>query len=1272
MHWIIAADTGGTFTDAIGISPEGERRRLKVLSSSALRARVLSGAGRRWSIAASWPHIDDLLTGCRVRALRDGENAFGATVREFDAASGRVTLDGDLDLGAGAIAQFAFDEPAPLLAARLLTRTGGGRSLPPIEFRLATTRGTNALLEGTGERAALFITEGFGDLLRIGDQRRPDLFALQWPDRAPLTDVVIEVPARCAADGSLVRPLDENTMRERADRARRTGARDAAVVLIHADRFPELERRVGEILRGAGFDRVTLSHEVSPTLGLLDRTQTTLVEAMLCRVMGDYLGAVARPLRALDVLTSAGELMPAAAFRAVQGLLSGPAGGVSGLAAAGRSAGFTRLIGLDMGGTSTDVARVDGTLRRGPVHDVGHVRIAMPALVIESVAAGGGSICAVRDDEIVVGPRSAGADPGPACYGRGGPFTLTDANLMLGRVCAEDFGVPLDIGASRAALAPLWEQLRTGKRTEELAEPEELAEAFIAVADERAAAAIRRITVREGIDPAGHVLVAFGGAGGQHACAVAERVGIDQVLLPPEASSLSAAGLLATSRSRIATRQVLRVLDDAADWIRTESESLCREALDLLGAGDRGCIESCIALCRRRGVEALFEVTVDDSRSMRQEFGSRHAATFGYEPVEAVIEIVSLRATAVEGLAEPLPPVSVTDSRGAIDSSVEPSAVRAWVDGAWHDIARRTSAHVCREGPCEGPALIRGEATSLLLRVGWSARGLPDGAILAERMRAAPPSPAAPIADSAQRQAPSGPAQRAGHLELLECRLRSIADEMGDQLQRTACSTNVRERLDFSCAVLDAKGELVVNAPHIPVHLGALGLCVRELARSIRWQPGDIVVTNHPAYGGSHLPDVTLVSPVFDASGDLVGFVADRAHHAEIGGLAPGSMPAAATRLIEEGVVIPPIRLVHRGRTDFSAVDLLLRTAPWPSRDPATNLADLQAQLAANRQGSGALLKLARTIGTATLREGMAALAVRADAAMRRAWKRLGDGLRRASDQMDDGSIISVSIETRGDEATIDFAGSAAMHPGNLNASPAIVRGALIYVLRLLAGEGLPLNEGLLRSVTLRIPEGSMLAPTFPEDPAQCPAVVGGNVETSQRVVDVLLAALELSAASTGTMNNVLFGTDRFGYYETIGGGAGATPQGAGASACHCHMTNTRITDAEVLEYRYPVRIDRFGVRSASGGGGANRGGDGIVRAMTFLAPLTLSVLTQRRHCAPPGAAGGAPGLPGRQMLGHPGLPRRMLGPIAQVDVEPGDQFVIETPGGGGWGAASR
>lgn len=1255
--WRVNIDTGGTFTDCLALGPRAEIRRVKILSSGALRAVLRRADEGAVEPGANRPRLDPLpglaarqVDGMTIRSLATRATA---RIRAVD-ESWRLQLDG-ASLPSGLV-ELTTGESAPVLAARLAVGTTSDQLLPPMDLRLGTTRGTNALLEEAGARVALFITAGFTDLLEIDDQRRPDLFTLDIRRPRPLHGVAVGVDERLAADGTVVRPLTGAALAALESRARELvagGYTAAAVSLLHAERNDSHERAVVEVLVRAGFAQVSIGSALSREIKILPRTSTAVVDAYLAPVIRSYLDGVASAAPGtLHVMTSAGGLERAESYDACDSLLSGPAGGVAGVAAVAERADVGAVLGFDMGGTSTDVARYAGVFDYRFETRVGPARLQRPALDIATVAAGGGSICQWRDGLLRVGPESAGADPGPACYGAGGPLTITDVNLLLGRLDPGHFRIPVDPDAARDALDGLRQRIAADTAT--APEADALLEGLLAIADERMAALIEQVSIGRGEDPSAHALVAFGGAGGQHACAVASRLGIDRVVFPADASILSAVGLAHAVVERFAVRQVLEPLERVGGALQAWFDELDERARrDVIAEGiEAGDVEP-----GRRLLEVRLEgqdstLAIEWPCNVPDAFVERYTAVYGHSPPARAVEVVLLRVTATSRR----PDVSTAGQAPAVEGPVEGPGDRATVrrvraGGSWHEARVLRRERVATAPEEAGPALIVDDMTTALIEPGWSVRAHPCGDLVCTRTGASRGGGRLPAVVGAA---------------LFTGRFTGVVEEAGRVLQRTSLSTNVKERLDFSCGLLDATGRLVVNAPHIPVHLGSLGLCVRRVLETIEIAPGDVIVTNDPGAGGSHLPDVTVITPIHEpADMRCLGFIASRAHHAEIGGVRPGSMPPNATRLDQEGVLIRPMRLIAAGEDRFGDLERLLRSDRFPTRAVDENLADLRAAVAANRRGVDRFLGIVATAGASEVRAHMDALRQRAEMAMRAAFAAIPDGCLSARQAMDDGSVVAVSITIEGDQAVIDFDGSGPVHPGNLNATPAIVHGAVIYVLRLLAGSGLPLNEGVMEAIDLRIPPG-MLSPDFNLAPA--PAVVGGNVETSQRLVAVLLEAFDLAADSQGTMNNVLFGSEAFGYYETVAGGAGAGPGFDGESAVHTHMTNTRITDPEILEHRYPVRLHRFERRRGSGGVGAYSGGDGVIREIEFLAPLALSILSQHRSHGPAGRHGGGDGRPGRQTLIPVHGPSRVLDAIDGCDVVCGDRLLLETPGGGGWG----
>ncbi len=1148
-----------------------------------------------------------------------------------------------------------------------------GDPLPACVVKLGTTVATNALLERRGVPTALVTQRGFGDLLAIGTQERPDLFALRIEKPRPLCERAVEVQGRSGARGEPVEPLDLAGACAELARAKAAGIASVAIALIHAQAHPELEIEVAKLARDMGFPYVVSSHEIAREIGLLARAETTVADAYLTPLLRQHAAglAAALPSSRLRFMQSSGGLADAAHFRGPAALLSGPAGGVVGAARVAASLGQTRVIGFDMGGTSTDVSLVvDGEAERSFETVVAGVRVKAPMLRIHTVAAGGGSLCRFDGFRLTVGPESAGADPAPLCYGRrdahgratASELALTDVNLHLGRIQPDRFPFPLESAPVAAAFERMRGELAAAGHD---LDPDAIAAGFVAVANASMAEAIAQVSIARGVDPRECALVGFGGAAGQHVCALARALGIGTVLLHPLAGLLSAYGIGTSDATCDRQRDAGRVplegeAGRAPAAVLATLAELAEEARRTLQAEGASAgrieVERFLDL-RYAGTESALAIRAPADGAFRAAFEAEHERRFGYRRAGRGVEVVTARVRARAPAAEAATDAALEPRAGAASTP----AARRFAD-AWFSGTGRTQSPVFdREalGPgCEitGPAIVLEDAGTLVIDPGFRGRVEREG-ILVLTDAAGPERPA-----TADLSRPD-PVR----LEVFGHRFMSIAEQMGAVLRNTAVSTNIKERLDYSCAVFDADGGLVANAPHIPVHLGAMGETVRAMrAHFLDLAPGDVLVTNDPFQGGSHLPDVTVVTPVFAAGEGGFDprpgfFVASRGHHADIGGKHPGSMPADSTRLDEEGVVIPPMRLVRAGCFEEARVREVLASGPHPARQIEDNVADLEAMLAANRTGERLLRELVAAHGQAAVVVSMRQLQEAAAGKVAREIGKLPDGDHRFEDRLDDGTRIRVRLQVTGERMLVDFTGTDPAVRGNLNAPRAVVQAALIYVLRALVAERIPLNGGCLAPVVVRIPPGSLL------DPPAGSAVVGGNVETSQRVVDALLGALGRVAASQGTMNNVAFGSERFAYYETLGGGSGAGEGFDGASGVHVHMTNTRITDAEILETRYPVRLRRFSLRHGSGGRGRWNGGDGLVRALEFLEPMTVSLLTERRVVPPYGLRGGQPGACGRNRLERTdGSVLELPGKVT-LDVRAGDVLVVETPGGGGF-----
>lgn len=1147
---------------------------------------------------------------------------------------------------------------AAVEAMRRLTGTPEG-PLPPAEIRIGTTIATNALLERRGEPVCLAITRGFGDALRIGTQDRPDIFARRIERPAPLYAEVVEIDERVSFGGDVLTPLDGDAARTALAAVAARGIRALAIVLMHGYRHPAHEQALATIARDLGFTQVSVSHRVSPLIKLIGRGDTSVVDAYLSPVLGRYVAGLEAALgggQSPLFMQSNGGLTPGRAFRGKDAVLSGPAGGIVGMAETARRAGFERVVGFDMGGTSTDVSLFAGRYERDNEAMVAGVRIRAPMLRIHTVAAGGGSICAWEGGRLVVGPASAGAVPGPASYRRGGPLTVTDCNLVLGKLQPRHFPAvfgpsgnqPLDRHAAQARLAELAAQMGHAGPLEALAE------GLVAIAVASMARAIKAISVARGHDVTGFALACFGGAGGQHACLVADALGIDRVMIHPLAGVLSAYGMGLADRREVRERTLGLSLEGARlAEIEGAAAALGEAARQLLveqGVAAADIVVEVHAHIRAAGADSLFEIPLGSLDRMRAAFTGAFRERFGYADT-GTLTVDMLRAEAIARAGEQ---ATLPAPSGLGEAAAEVVAI--WMDGEMRDTPVHHRTDLAAGADVAGPALIIDPVSTTVVEPGWRARLGAEGTLILSR--ATPRTTAA-----------AGTALDPVRLEIFSGLFMAIAEEMGAALQHSASSVNIRERLDFSCAVFDGAGDLIANAPHIPVHLGSMGESVRYVLgaraadeRGIR--RGDVYALNAPYAGGTHLPDITVIQPVFAGEGDAAPafWVAARGHHADVGGISPGSMPPDSRTIADEGVILDNILLVEGGLLREAEMRGLLAGGAWPARNIDQNIADLAAQVAACARGARGLLAAVEEHGLATVRAYMDHVQDQAAEAVRRLIPSLTSG--RFRYDTDTGAAVEVAVTVDADARTllIDFAGTSPQQPDNFNAPFAVVRAAVLYVVRTLIDAPVPLNEGFLRPVTIRVPEGSMLSPRFPA------AVVAGNVETSQVVTDALFGALGALAGSQGTMNNLTFGDDRHQYYETIAGGAGAGPDFGGASAVQTHMTNSRLTDPEVLEARFPVLLETFAVRAGSGGEGARRGGDGAVRRLLFLKPMRAAILSNRRAVPPFGAAGGAPGAPGVNRIERADGTVEPLGATATVEMGAGDVFVIETPGGGGFG----
>jgi 5-oxoprolinase (ATP-hydrolysing) len=1200
--------------------------------------------------------------------------------------------------------------------------------------RLGTTVATNALLERTGEPTVLVITEGFADALRIAYQNRPRIFDRRIVLPELLYERVIEARERVSARGEILTPLDEDAIAQSLKQAYDDGFRSVAVVCVHGYRYPGHEARIGDIARAAGFTQVSESHRTSPLMKLVSRGDTTVVDAYLSPILRRYVTEVARELRGVRLLfmQSNGGLTDAGSFRGKDSILSGPAGGIVGMARTAAEAGFDKVIGFDMGGTSTDVSHFAGEFEREYETQVAGVRMRAPMLSIHTVAAGGGSVLHFDGSRYRVGPDSAGADPGPACYRRGGPLTVTDANVLLGRiqpayfphVFGEHSDAPLDAETTKAKFRQLSEQITaaTGDRRG----PEQVAAGFIEIAVANMANAIKKISVQRGYDVTEYVLNVFGGAGGQHACAVADALGMSHVLIHPLAGVLSAYGIgladIVAMREQAVEAPLTEGVIARLPAILAPLEADARAEVAAEGIpGDRITAVHGAHL-RYEGTDTAVIVPAGSLPAMTRAFEAEYARRFSFLMRDKTITIEAV-SVEVMGAQEKLsadttvrsadsagpggrtlkppqtpprrhgpggrtlkPPQTPGQSEGAEgERPVTREQVRMFTAGGWAEAGLFLRAGLRPGQAIDGPAIIAEELATTVVEPGWQAVVTGRGDLLLSRVTARPGRAAVE-----RGGAEADPVM----LEIFNNLFMSVAEQMGARLQATAHSVNIKERLDFSCAVFDAEGGLIANAPHMPVHLGSMGESIKMVIQRNpgRIRRGDVYVLNDPYHGGTHLPDITVVTPVFaprgqparsmahrsssswtngpsthqqdppDDGDEIWFYVASRGHHAEIGGMSPGSMPAASTRVEQEGVLIDNWLLVQDATLREAETIALLETAEYPSRDPGTNLADLRAQVAANERGIAELHKMVGHFGLDVVKAYMGHVQQNAAESVRRVITALHDG--HYEYELDNGAVIKVAVRVNAEERTaeIDFTGTSPQLKDNFNAPSSVAMAAVLYVFRTLVDDDIPLNSGCLHPLKVIIPPGTMLSPEYPA------AVAAGNVETSQMVTGALYAALGVMAEGSGTMNNVTFGNDRYQYYETVASGSGAGDGFDGTDVVQTKMTNSRLTDPEVLEWRYPVLLESYRIRPGSGGAGRWHGGRGGIRRLRFHQPMTVTTLAGHRRVPAFGMAGGQPGALGRHWIEHPdGTVTAMRG-CDSVTVRPGDVLVIETPGGGGYG----
>ncbi|MEL7141608.1 MAG: hydantoinase B/oxoprolinase family protein [Cyanobacteria bacterium J06573_11] len=1202
-------------------------------------------------------------------------------------------------------------EDAPIQGMRELMGLGADEPLPAqtiSSIKMGTTVATNALLERKGDRTLFITTQGFKDGLRIGYQHRPDIFArhIVLPDM--LYEQVVEVPERMSASGEVIKALTPDALKQAKEAlmaAHSKGILSCAIAFIHGYCYPNHEQQIAAIAQEIGFTQISVSHQVSPLIKWVSRGDTTVVDAYLSPILRRYVDriecAIAPSITPsiapstdhypqLLFMQSNGGLTPAQHFQGKDSILSGPAGGIVGAVKTAQAAGFNRIITFDMGGTSTDVAHYRGALQGAlqpesvsPTYErvfeteVAGVRMRSPMMAIHTVAAGGGSILSFDGSRYQVGPDSAGAHPGPACYRNGGPLTITDCNVMVGKIQPQFFpqvfgpagNQDLDTETVQAQFAELASTIETA--TGDRRSVEQVAAGFLSIAIENMANAIKKISVQKGYDVADYALCCFGAAGGQHACHLAEALGMKTIFIHPYAGVLSAYGMGLAERRVLKEKSVADELTEAAlARLASQMDALATEAKAALQT--QGCEDiDTISLITQlhvgySGTDTTLAVDFADLPNIQQQFESRYQQQYGITQPDKSLVVTMLTAEAIGQTHTP----AALSTASQIEQSVAPiDTVSIFSADQWRPTPVFQRENLAEGTVIQGPAIVLEKTGTNVIEVGWTARVATTGALILSREESI-------IAPSPRDVGPEQEKPDPVRLEIFNNLFQAIARQMGVTLQNTSSSVNIKERLDFSCAIFDQQGQLVANAPHIPVHLGSMGESVKALiaSQSTPFSPGDTFISNNPYNGGTHLPDITAITPVFIEAADQntdnapLFFVASRGHHADIGGITPGSMPPNSTHVDQEGILLDNLKLVSKGTLQTEELQQHLSDRTYPARNPAQNLADLQAQIAANNKGVQELRRMVIQFGLATVQAYMQHVQDNAEQAVRRVIQQLcaqqGSTPLTGQVPMDCGATIQVTVtlDSSASTATIDFTGTATQQTNNFNAPLAVCKAAVLYVFRTLVDTPIPLNAGCLKPLNIVVPQDCLLNPSYPA------AVVAGNVETSQAVTDSLYSALGVLAASQGTMNNFIFGNARYQYYETICGGSGAGSTFAGTDAVQTHMTNSRLTDPEVLEMRFPVLLEDFAIRHGSGGKGAFRGGNGAIRRLRFNEAMTVSFLAGRRHVVPFGLQGGEAGKPGRTTLIRANGKEEILAGTVKVEMAPGDVVVIATPGGGGYG----
>ena len=1132
--------------------------------------------------------------------------------------------------------------------------------------KMGTTLATNALLERSGEDILLVITKGFRDQLRIGYQTRPDLFALHIELSELLYCEVLEVEERMGAHGQVLVPLNEEAAREGLAKHYKNGLRSLAIVLMHGYRYHEHEKQLAKLAKEIGYTQISVSHEVSPLMKLVSRGDTTVVDAYLTPILRKHVNHIASELKGpceqnseLMFMKSNGGLTDAKLFRGKDAILSGPAGGVVGMVKVCERAGLMKMIGFDMGGTSTDVSHYNGEFEKTFDTQIAGVRLQAPMMLINTIAAGGGSILKFGDARYQVGPDSAGADPGPACYRNGGPLTITDCNVMVGKLhpvlFPNVFGPNANQVLDKETVATQFQELahQIEKETGDKRPPEAVAAGFLTIAIQNMANAIKKISVLRGYDVSEYTLCCFGGAGGQHACLVADALNMKQIIIHPYASVLSAYGIGLADIVVDRQQSIEQVLDEPLlDELEKLFNQLQQDGIEELKKQSNNDTNStCKRFLRLRyqGSDTALTVSYASHESVIVQFEQTHQKRFGF--ISSKNDIV-VEAVEVEVIGQTSPPIEIKNLDAGIQQSKVDAVNDCYIDDQWQTAPFYHRNSLAVNELINGPAVIFDSTNTVVVEPGWRSNLTAENNLMLERYLERKASKAI------------GTDVDPVMLEIFNNLFMYVAEQMGTVLENTAVSINIKERLDFSCAIFDITGSLVANAPHVPVHLGSMSESIKTVIREQGHDmtPGDAYILNAPYNGGTHLPDITVIKPVFSEQRELLFYTAARGHHTDIGGTTPGSAPANSVIIEEEGIVIDTFKIVENGRFREQEIHHLLTSGRWPARNPKMNIADLKAQMAACEKGAEELNKTVNHYGVKTVHAYMKHVQNNAEESVRKALSVLKDG--NFKYEMDDGHHITVSIKVdqKNRKAVIDFTGTSAQHPGNFNAPTAVVKAAVLYVFRCLVDDNIPLNDGCLKPFEIIIPQHSMINPEYPG------AVFAGNVETSQYIVDALLGALGVVAASQGTMNNFVWGNEKYQYYETLCGGTGATRDHEGTDAVHSHMTNSKLTDPEVLEWRFPVMLNSFEIKSGSGGKGKHRGGNGVIRKMQFLEHMTANIISSHRKVPPYGLAGGRNAQVGNNRVEHADGSVTKLSGVDQIQLKPGDIFVIETPGGGGYG----